>query len=291
MKKLSIDTFYGKKFGKLSLINFFIKDKKTFCNAICDCGNIKSYCFSSLNQGLTKSCGCIRKEKNNNSKYKYNTNIFKNLNENTLYILGLLYTDGNITGNFRFSIGLKIGDHFILKKIGKLIRNSENLIYEKPKKSPSSNNYTKGSYILSCNNKEIIKDLLNLGLFPNKTNKIKPKECLINSRDFWRGCIDGDGWVRYNKKYLIIGFGGTKEMCEGLLNFCKKFIKIKSKIQKRTENNYHEISISGKKAEFIHKILYENSILFIERKKFPDKFTEEAALNRNLEKERKILEN
>jgi len=30
--------------------------------------------------------------------------------------------------------------------------------------------------------------------------------------------------------------------------------------------------------------------LFIERKKFPDKFTQEAALNRNLELERKILE-
>ena len=62
MKKLDISDYNKSKYGRLTVISFLIKNKKTVCSAMCDCGKLKEYVFSSLKKGLTKSCGCIRKD-------------------------------------------------------------------------------------------------------------------------------------------------------------------------------------------------------------------------------------
>jgi hypothetical protein len=53
-----------KRFCRLKVISRFGKDRnnKTLWNCLCDCGKIKAINASSLTRGLTKSCGCLRKE-------------------------------------------------------------------------------------------------------------------------------------------------------------------------------------------------------------------------------------
>lgn len=60
-----------KKFGKLTVIDTTIKNKKTKCLCLCDCGNKIWVNADSLKNGHTSSCGCYQKEKalNNNSHY------------------------------------------------------------------------------------------------------------------------------------------------------------------------------------------------------------------------------
>lgn len=47
------------KFGRLIIIEIL---KNNYVKCRCDCGNIKNICFSSLQNNLTKSCGCLNKE-------------------------------------------------------------------------------------------------------------------------------------------------------------------------------------------------------------------------------------
>lgn len=93
MRKLEINDFINKKYGKLTILSFEIKNKKTFCKSKCDCGTVKEFSFHSVKNGLTRSCGCIRSERNNGSKFFYNEDFFEKITENSAYILGLIYTD------------------------------------------------------------------------------------------------------------------------------------------------------------------------------------------------------
>lgn len=51
------------KFGKLTVISEYIKDKEHWCLCQCDCGSPPVLKLASnLKKGLTKSCGCLKKE-------------------------------------------------------------------------------------------------------------------------------------------------------------------------------------------------------------------------------------
>jgi len=55
-----MEEFIGQKFNKLTIIsNKFTCNKKTYVNAICECGNVKKYRLDGIKSGHAKSCGCI----------------------------------------------------------------------------------------------------------------------------------------------------------------------------------------------------------------------------------------
>lgn len=61
----------GLKFGKLTVINAYIKQngRRILCDCQCECGNkLTEYPFSLLSNGNTKSCGCMRTSKKINEK-------------------------------------------------------------------------------------------------------------------------------------------------------------------------------------------------------------------------------
>lgn len=54
----------GHKFGKLTAINEYgVKNKLTYWNCECDCGNTTIVTVAKLRNGHTSSCGCMRKVK------------------------------------------------------------------------------------------------------------------------------------------------------------------------------------------------------------------------------------
>lgn len=53
----------NQKFGRLTALTPFRNGKYTMWHCQCDCGNTCDVVGTSLSRGMTKSCGCIRKEK------------------------------------------------------------------------------------------------------------------------------------------------------------------------------------------------------------------------------------
>lgn len=67
----------GQKFGRLTVIEKYGKDTPTKWLCKCDCGNVCVVVGNSLKRGLTKSCGCIQKERPNNTKHNMaNTRLY-----------------------------------------------------------------------------------------------------------------------------------------------------------------------------------------------------------------------
>lgn len=53
----------NKKFGRLTLVEFrYIRNKRHYFYAKCDCGNSKIVCYEDIKRGDTLSCGCIHRE-------------------------------------------------------------------------------------------------------------------------------------------------------------------------------------------------------------------------------------
>lgn len=61
MRDLRIERLEGKRFGSLTCIKYLHGKSKYRCQ--CDCGNLKDVYTGDLKSGKTKSCGCLKKDK------------------------------------------------------------------------------------------------------------------------------------------------------------------------------------------------------------------------------------
>lgn len=52
---------------------------------------------------------------------------------------------------------------------------------------------------------ELADSLASFGVVPNKTHSVVAKESLTCSRDFWRGVLDGDGYINVNGSFELAG--------------------------------------------------------------------------------------
>jgi hypothetical protein len=68
---IETDPMIGKKFGRLTVIQFIEKDehRKAFYKCLCDCGQISVTRKDYLLSGRAKSCGCLRNERLQDPEY------------------------------------------------------------------------------------------------------------------------------------------------------------------------------------------------------------------------------
>lgn len=61
-KRLNIEDYRGKKYGKLTILDFYINNHTTYAICKCDCGNIHKARVSHIKSNKILSCGCLQKE-------------------------------------------------------------------------------------------------------------------------------------------------------------------------------------------------------------------------------------
>ncbi len=110
--------------------------------------------------------------------------------------------------------------------------------------------------------------LVELGFTHNKSTSIVPHELLKHSRDFWRGCIDGDGGVYWRKDNTgHITLCGTLETIFEFAIFCTSYIDIKEKFPTKSNGkNLYQISYYGQDAIKIADYLYKDATIYLQRK-------------------------
>ena len=186
------------------------------------------------------------------------------------YFLGLLYADGwinRLNGEpYGFGISLSGDDELdLLNKFKKVLNYSGN-IYKK-KKIKESN---KQAYTLNVNNREIAKDLIDLGCVPAKSLILKfPTENQVPRNlihHFIRGYIEGDGAISFKKdNRLLIGIVSSNDFSLSFKKYIEDKLNVYVGIYKRS-NNY-EIKICGNNALKLLQFIYDNNEVCLKRKK------------------------
>ena len=191
---------------------------------------------------------------------KVKNNPFENLNDsNVNYWLGFLSADGSVYED-RIRLGLQEQDLTHIVKFKDFINSDLRII-----KTIKDNTYI--GYNVAFRNKEVVDFLINMGITNNKSLTLEMN--LNITKDFIRGVIDGDGYIR-KKGYEVSITTGSEIFAEQLKNSFVNLFNITPKIYKNSKNHkntIYNVTILGKeKVKFVLKELYTNADTYLERK-------------------------
>lgn len=182
-----------------------------------------------------------------------NHNAFDLPSEERSYWIGFLLADGCIIEgkNRNPSVQLALGP----KDIGHIIKLADFCNLPLPK------NPTK----LAFTSVKIVRLLMSFGIVPRKSGKETIPNEFFEDRNFWRGLIDGDGWISKDRE--IIGICGSYDVCKSFCNYADIICNAKINPTKIKTANCWVTSVNGPKAIVLIRHLYENSSISLERKR------------------------
>ncbi|MBI2134341.1 hypothetical protein HYU11_06720 [Candidatus Woesearchaeota archaeon] len=205
-------------------------------------------------------------------KFKSDEYFFDTFNEASSYLLGFIYADGNVSWNpkkcyYSLTITSSAKDRDHLEKFRNLLKSNKPLLF-----SAKTN-----SYRLIVNSKRMCKRLIDLGVIPNKSLKVKFPEFLPSQylKHFIRGIIDGDGSINYfNRKrspyFSIRIYSGSQPFLIKLAEKISQSINVGGNVRKIGKNVYslaYECSRGKRLAEYI----YSDADIYLKRKYLPYK--------------------
>lgn len=209
---------------------------------------------------------------NNSNNSDFIENYFKEIDtERKAYYLGLLMADGFMKKNLSiYGIGLKVEDTYMIENLLRDI-NYKTAIYEKVSEFGAL-----ASYVDICS-KKMCTDLIYHGIVPKKSGKeCFPTYSIPNKlqKHFIRGFMDGDGWITNStssdKKYYQLEVG----MCSmsinilyGIQQYLKNTLNIDTNITKRSDKELFYLKIYSSSAKMFLDHIYEESTIFLTRKK------------------------
>lgn len=195
------------------------------------------------------------------------------------YWLGMMITDGCVSHKPRHPwvvvLSLKAADADHVERFRQAIRcESANVIIGKVTKKVirGTVSYTRHA-ALQIQSKEMFCALESHGVVRNKTGKTAmpsgiPAKLLPH---FWRGCIDGDGWVALTsgcgkrRPQALLGLTGDLPLAEAWRAFCCKYVATRAEIV--PNHNIWKFNVTDSYAVIVGQELYWDATVFLERKR------------------------
>lgn len=224
---------------------------------------------TTIHRNFTKNNLKCRSHSEKSRKYKCNYYYFDNIDcEEKAYFLGLIYSDGYITGN-AFGIALKSNDIEILEKLALCMSSTHKIKIYRNNGYGSYHNPTEYCRLI-IKNQHLVDSLIKNGVEYHKSLKLKPPKLddyLI--RHFIRGFMDGDGSIYESCKSYTVSFTGVPEM----LNYIGDHIKSKGIIKRyklypeHMSDVTYSLKIGGNiQSKNLLLYLYDNSKIYLKRK-------------------------
>lgn len=214
-----------------------------------------------------------------NRKYQVNFDYFKTWSHNMAYILGLIYSDGNVCKG-RLKIALKSTDIKLLKKIKEEMQ-YEGEIHIRNAKCKGKNFE---SAVLCISSIDICEDLYKLGVMENKSLKIEfPNVSEEYFMDFIRGFFDGDGSIEIKKDtksyQLRTRFcSGSEKFLMQIMNELKRYGFKNKNVYNKKDSKCCEIAYSTNESLLLYNLMYSENCICLDRKF--NKFKEGIELRR-----------
>ena len=213
--------------------------------------------------------------KNRRAEKSFNIEVFNNIDtEEKAYWLGFLFADGSVNrykNSYTIELSLASKDRLHLEKFAKFIGKEK--MYSDDIRSR-----------ISIGSKEMFYKLIEHGCTENKSLTLKfPNKNIFEDESllihFIRGYFDGDGCVSHSdkeKKRVSVSILGTKDFLSNL----NKIAYPEKEMKLHNENNIYILSFNGRTAIKFLSRLYDNSSVYLERKK--EKYIEYCRLYKEL---------
>lgn len=211
-------------------------------------------------------------------RYNVDETFFKQIDsEAKAYILGWIYSDGNITWkddgkiDSRMRIQIQEEDSYILEKIAQLMQ-YDGPLYDvpPPKKFP----HRKAQRVLCINRKVLVEQLIRLGCPPNKSLVLRfPDSDIVPDNllhHFVRGYFDGDGSVSVRRsKYLNVGLTSTDLFLNSFREIVLDPLNISSTLHYRYKNTNSATLFVARQNDVrkFYGYMYQDASLFLTRKR------------------------
>ena len=207
-------------------------------------------------------------------KYTIDESLFEDLNEKSSYILGVIFSDGNIEkNNSRLCISSKDLDWLM----------SISSVFGNPPVRKRKNNIGEW-YVLSVNRKKVVADLIKYGVTENKSLTMKfPDIDKENMRHFLRGYFDGDGSIRYDfKRGFELDFAcGSEDFSKSLVLILNKYVYNGFHLYHKRKN-YWNIRGFNKCWQKFRNFVYKDATIYLSRKKLDDAIVQSVSIFENL---------
>jgi hypothetical protein len=204
---------------------------------------------------------------------------FDVVTEESAYFVGLLMADGGVAnrkrpGNgteFKVALTLTASDVGLLERFRAFLKSTHKISFSEG--GLRSGRLGKQVLIkphaqLAVSSKRLVEALEKFGVVPRKSLKAKAIG-LENNRDFWRGVIDGDGTVRFNringKNYPEISLVGARPLLTQFSEFVRSFCQdIRASV--RPSGSIFQVHVNGVAAAHLAEVLYGNCVVALQRK-------------------------
>lgn len=201
----------------------------------------------------------LQDARRNYLNYNVNESVFEEITTpHQAYWLGVMYTDGYLscTNKYTNFFGLTVHseDKEWLEKFREFLEYNGNIHGYSGTTSYGEVEYSR----LMVGNNKIVKDLINLGVIPNKTKKICAIPNIPFKDDFIRGVVDGDGSIRKKTAYLTIS--GNKDFLLDIANYLQLPYKIYE------DKSIYGLHYKANEAHILERRLYQNSYYYLDRK-------------------------
>lgn len=182
------------------------------------------------------------------------------------YLLGFLMADGCIYKK-QVILSLAVNDLAMVERFRSELKIESAVRRTFPKQGFSSNTEMATVRFTSP---QVVADLARQGIHSRKTFTGEPWKAPQNRPDlqttYWRGCVDGDGWLCFKNNQGVIGFCGNQSMVNGFAAYAT--IHCPSKIQVGPDKKIWRVAISGTGVVApLVAVLYKDSTIHLDRKK------------------------
>lgn len=193
--------------------------------------------------------------------------VFDTLTPESLYFSGFLWADGCIsheTYSTKLILVVAERDRAHLEKYKAFLKSTYSITIQKPSKTAWGGPAVRHG----VNSKRLCAALEAHGFTTKRTRTPSPD--LAKSPSFWRGALDGDGWlgttIQYGKYiYPYVGLSGQHNLLEMFQNFLNENGLAKLEIVP-TESGIWKMITSGSTAEAIIRTLYKDNTIALDRK-------------------------
>lgn len=188
--------------------------------------------------------------------------FFDNIDtEQKAYWLGFLTADGNVYGT-RVQVNLTEKDLPHLQSFASDVC-CENPIRHTVKLGRGETVYH--GVALAFRSRHMVGSLGLYNVVPRKSAVATPWNGPAHlMRHYWRGLVDGDGWVVGTKRGLILGLCGTKAICEGFADFIEPVVG--KRVVARPYRGIYVVVVAHRMARSVASLLYEGALRALPRK-------------------------